>query len=183
MRRRPDRRVRPPRRTKVVRQSRKAVLYRERRRCRRQYRHGPGPSAAPDGYTILIVPTNFVINPALYDKVPYDPYKDFDPVTLAVTSPMCSRSIHRCRRRRSSELVAFIKPIRASTAMHRRNRLAGTSRRRAVPPVARARSCPCPVQQRGPGGRLDDRRPHADCFTSPPPTVPQVRTASCARWR
>jgi tripartite-type tricarboxylate transporter receptor subunit TctC len=48
---------------------------------------GHGAKAAADGYTILVVPPNIVINPSLYDKVPYDPYKDFDPVTLAVTSP------------------------------------------------------------------------------------------------
>jgi len=29
-----------------------------------------------------------VVNRALFDKVPYDPLKDFDPVTLAVTTPM-----------------------------------------------------------------------------------------------
>jgi tripartite-type tricarboxylate transporter receptor subunit TctC len=48
---------------------------------------GHGAKAAPDGYTILVVAPTIVINPALYDKVPFDPYKDFDPVTLAVTSP------------------------------------------------------------------------------------------------
>jgi len=48
---------------------------------------GMGQGAAPDGYTILVVPPNFVVNPALYNKVPYDPYKDFDPVTIAVTAP------------------------------------------------------------------------------------------------
>jgi tripartite-type tricarboxylate transporter receptor subunit TctC len=48
---------------------------------------GQGAKAAPDGYTILVVAPTIVINPALYDKVPFDPYKDFDPVTLAVTSP------------------------------------------------------------------------------------------------
>jgi tripartite-type tricarboxylate transporter receptor subunit TctC len=48
---------------------------------------GQGARAAPDGYTILVVPPNFVVNPALYNKVPYDPYKDFDPVTIAVTAP------------------------------------------------------------------------------------------------
>src|SRR5437588_2976797 len=48
---------------------------------------GQGAKAAPDGYTIIVVPPNIVVNPALYDKVPYDPYKDFEPVTLAVTSP------------------------------------------------------------------------------------------------
>ena len=42
--------------------------------------------ATPDGYTMVVVPPNYVINPSLYDKVPYDPHKDFDPVTLAVTT-------------------------------------------------------------------------------------------------
>ena len=47
---------------------------------------GRGAKSAPDGHTILIVPPNLVVNPALYDKVPYDPFKDFDPVTIAVSS-------------------------------------------------------------------------------------------------
>jgi tripartite-type tricarboxylate transporter receptor subunit TctC len=42
--------------------------------------------AAPDGYTILVVPPNIVVNSILYERVPYDPIKDFDPVTVAVTS-------------------------------------------------------------------------------------------------
>ncbi len=37
--------------------------------------------AAPDGYTILIVPSSHAINPALY-KLPYDTLRDFAPVIL-----------------------------------------------------------------------------------------------------
>jgi tripartite-type tricarboxylate transporter receptor subunit TctC len=48
---------------------------------------GQGAKAAPDGYTMLVAGTPMVINPTLYERVPFDPYKDFDPVTLAVTSP------------------------------------------------------------------------------------------------
>jgi tripartite-type tricarboxylate transporter receptor subunit TctC len=48
---------------------------------------GQGARAAADGYTVLVVPPNIVVNPAMYDSVPYDPYKNFDPVTIAVTSP------------------------------------------------------------------------------------------------
>src|SRR5215468_636894 len=48
---------------------------------------GQGAKAAPDGYTLLVAGTPIVINPTLYERVPFDPYKDFDPVTLAVTSP------------------------------------------------------------------------------------------------
>jgi tripartite-type tricarboxylate transporter receptor subunit TctC len=40
----------------------------------------------PDGYTILVVFSSFVVNPTLFQKIPYDPYKDFEPVTLAITS-------------------------------------------------------------------------------------------------
>src|SRR5712692_3281924 len=39
-----------------------------------------------DGYTMLLVPTNFVVNPALLPNTPYDAVKDFDPITVAVTS-------------------------------------------------------------------------------------------------
>lgn len=42
--------------------------------------------AAPDGHTILVAFTNFVINPSIFAKIAYDPYKDFEPVTLAVTT-------------------------------------------------------------------------------------------------
>jgi tripartite-type tricarboxylate transporter receptor subunit TctC len=45
---------------------------------------GQAAKAAPDGYTVLIAVNSHVINPTLFGKVPYDPYKDFDPVTLAV---------------------------------------------------------------------------------------------------
>ncbi len=43
--------------------------------------------AAPDGYTMLVASSSFVVNPSLYAKNPYDAYKDFAPVTLAAASP------------------------------------------------------------------------------------------------
>jgi len=43
--------------------------------------------AAPDGYTVLVASSSFVVNPSLYAKNPYDPFKDFTPVTLAAASP------------------------------------------------------------------------------------------------
>src|ERR1700704_820322 len=48
---------------------------------------GQGARAAPDGYTIMAISTGFVVNPSLYAKVPYDPIKDFAPVTLVAVSP------------------------------------------------------------------------------------------------
>jgi tripartite-type tricarboxylate transporter receptor subunit TctC len=47
---------------------------------------GQAAKAAPDGYTVLFAFSSYVVNPTLFEKVPYDPHKDFDPVTLAVSS-------------------------------------------------------------------------------------------------
>lgn len=45
--------------------------------------------AAPDGHTLIwTMDQTFVLNPALYTKLPYDPRKDFTPVALAITSPI-----------------------------------------------------------------------------------------------
>jgi len=43
--------------------------------------------STPDGYTILIVSSSYTVNPSLYKNCPYDPYKDFIPVTLAAITP------------------------------------------------------------------------------------------------
>ena len=48
---------------------------------------GLAAQALPDGYTILVVSSSFVVNPTLYSKIPYDPYKSFVPVTNAAASP------------------------------------------------------------------------------------------------
>jgi tripartite-type tricarboxylate transporter receptor subunit TctC len=43
--------------------------------------------AAPDGYTLLMaIDSTLVMNQSLYSKLPYDPIKDFAPVTLTVWS-------------------------------------------------------------------------------------------------
>ncbi len=43
--------------------------------------------AAADGHTILVHGSNFIVNPSLYATIPFDPYRDFTPVTLAGTMP------------------------------------------------------------------------------------------------
>jgi tripartite-type tricarboxylate transporter receptor subunit TctC len=44
--------------------------------------------AAPDGYTLLLASlAQLTINPALYDKMPYDTVKDVAPITQAVFTP------------------------------------------------------------------------------------------------
>src|SRR5215468_4858303 len=44
--------------------------------------------ARPDGYTLLMAATGFVVNPSLYDKVQYDPLADFEPVAEIATFPV-----------------------------------------------------------------------------------------------
>src|SRR5262245_7976321 len=43
--------------------------------------------AAGDGHTILFASSSFNVNPSLYAKAPYDPDRDFTPVTKAGGSP------------------------------------------------------------------------------------------------
>jgi tripartite-type tricarboxylate transporter receptor subunit TctC len=43
--------------------------------------------STPDGYTLLLQDMPHTINPAVYGKVPYDPIRDFEPVTLVARAP------------------------------------------------------------------------------------------------
>jgi tripartite-type tricarboxylate transporter receptor subunit TctC len=65
--------------------------------------------AAPDGYAILFVSSSFIVNPSLYAKIPYDPYKDFAPVTLAAVSPNLLSVHPSIPAKNVAELVALLK--------------------------------------------------------------------------
>lgn len=43
--------------------------------------------AVPDGYTLLAVAASFSINPSLHQKLPFDPVRDFAPITRLATLP------------------------------------------------------------------------------------------------
>jgi tripartite-type tricarboxylate transporter receptor subunit TctC len=43
--------------------------------------------APGDGYTLLLTSTAYVVNPSMYQKLPYDPMNDFIPVTMVSVSP------------------------------------------------------------------------------------------------
>jgi tripartite-type tricarboxylate transporter receptor subunit TctC len=48
---------------------------------------GNAARAAPDGYTLAVVSSSFMVNPGLYEKIPYDPERDFVPITIAAYAP------------------------------------------------------------------------------------------------
>ncbi len=70
---------------------------------------GTAARAAPDGYTILFVSSSYVVNPSLYAKVPYDPYKDFAPVTVVGDAPNLLAVHPSLPASTVKELVALIK--------------------------------------------------------------------------
>jgi tripartite-type tricarboxylate transporter receptor subunit TctC len=44
--------------------------------------------ATPDGYTLLLATSSgLIVNPLLNSKLPYDPFRDFAPVSLCATNP------------------------------------------------------------------------------------------------
>src|SRR6516165_6002287 len=70
---------------------------------------GRAAQAAPDGYTILVNGANQLVNPVLYEHVPYDPFKDFDPVTLAVIAASVLTVNPALQVETVKDLVALIK--------------------------------------------------------------------------
>jgi len=64
--------------------------------------------AAPDGYTVLMVSSSFVINPSSYHNPGYDPFKDFAPVTDAGSSPNIIVTNPSLPAKTMKELVALV---------------------------------------------------------------------------
>ena len=70
---------------------------------------GQAARTAPDGYTILITVNSYVINPTLYEKVPYDALKDFEAVTQVAIFQSAMFVHPSVQARTVAELVALIK--------------------------------------------------------------------------
>src|ERR1700730_7570822 len=70
---------------------------------------GQAARTTADGYSILITVNSYVINPTLYDKVPYQVLKDFEAVTLAAIFPSAMLVNPSVPAKTVQELVALIK--------------------------------------------------------------------------
>ena len=70
---------------------------------------GAAAASPADGYTLLVVSTGFLINPSLFAKVPYDPIKDFAPITVVAVSPNVVTVHPSIPAKTMQELVAFLK--------------------------------------------------------------------------
>jgi len=86
--------------------------------------------SAPDGYTLMIASASHAINPTLYRKVNYDPIRDFQPITLAISFPFVIATHPALPVRSVKELIANAKanPGRltyASSGTGSTNHLAG----------------------------------------------------------
>ncbi len=68
-----------------------------------------GGRAAPDGYTIVVVSTGFIINPSMYSKIGYDPVKDFAPISLVAASPNVVTAHPSLPAKNLKELIDLIK--------------------------------------------------------------------------
>src|SRR5687767_5171016 len=63
--------------------------------------------APADGYTMMMgLTANVAVNPALYPKLPYDPLRDFAPVTLIANAPYVLVVPPSLPARNAKELIA-----------------------------------------------------------------------------
>jgi len=70
---------------------------------------GQAARAAGDGYTVLFVSSSYVVNPSLYPKIPYDPYKDFAAVTEVGASPNVLLVNPTMPAKTVADLVAYVR--------------------------------------------------------------------------
>lgn len=65
--------------------------------------------AAPDGYTIIMIAANHVVNASLYSKLPFDPIRDFKPIERIAFAPFILTVHPSVPARNLRELIAFAK--------------------------------------------------------------------------
>jgi len=66
--------------------------------------------ASPDGHTMFFaIDSNMVVNPLLYSNLPYDPFKDFEPISLLVRLDLVMVANPKLQATTLQELIAFSK--------------------------------------------------------------------------
>lgn len=65
--------------------------------------------SAPDGYTIVLIPSGHAVNASLHRKLPYDSIRDFTPITLVGSSPLILAVHPSLPARNVKQLIALAK--------------------------------------------------------------------------
>jgi tripartite-type tricarboxylate transporter receptor subunit TctC len=66
--------------------------------------------STPDGYTLFVaVDTNLVVNPSLYPNLPYDPFRDFAPISVLTRLPLVLVANPQVPASNVRELIAYAK--------------------------------------------------------------------------
>ncbi len=65
--------------------------------------------AAPDGYTLMMAATSFAAAPAFFDKLPWDPTRNFTPIAQVATVPTLAVATPGVGIKSAAELVSYAK--------------------------------------------------------------------------
>ncbi|HEX5611763.1 MAG TPA: tripartite tricarboxylate transporter substrate-binding protein, partial [Burkholderiales bacterium] len=65
--------------------------------------------SAPDGYTLFMAATSFATSPAFFDKLSWDPVKDFTPISMVATVPIIAVVHPSVPAKTPKELIAYSK--------------------------------------------------------------------------
>ena len=139
--------------------------------------------AAPDGHTILLNVSSFAINPVFFAKVPYDPIREFEPITLAATNDVVIVAHPSVTARTMAELIAQMKGgakfTFSSGGTGAVTHLLGEQLKQSLGVDSRART----LQRRRSGDRGGGRRPCAavDQLLAARDAAHCGRAAACAR--